>query len=99
VYVLKTFGHLCVSIEESKIKVSELILYPNPGTSQLNIRTAVQRIGGIFTMYDISGKQVFQQNITQSITQINTEHLPAGAYIYNYVHEGKEIENGKWVKK
>ncbi len=77
----------------------ELILYPNPGNAQLNIRTAVQRIGGEFMLYDISGKLVFQQHITESITNINTEHLPSGAYIYNYTHEGVETENGKWVKE
>jgi len=77
----------------------ELILYPNPGNAQLNIRTAVQRIGGEFKMYDISGKLVFQKHITESITNINTEQLPSGAYIYNYIHEGVVIENGKWVKQ
>jgi len=85
--------------KQDKIKVSELIIYPNPSKSNLNIRTAVQRIGGEFKMYDISGKQVLMQQITQSITQVNTEHLPIGTYIYKYVHEGKEIESGKWIKE
>ncbi len=80
-------------------KTYELIIYPNPSKSKLNIRTAVQRIGGEFKMYDISGKEVFRQKIRQSRTQINTEHLPAGVYIYNYVHEGADVESGKWVKE
>ncbi len=100
VYILKVDkeGNLPVSIEKPKIKALELIVFPNPGKLYLNIQTAVQCIGGKFTIYDISGKQVFQQNITQRITQINTAHLPTGTYIYNYVFEGKEIENGKWIK-
>jgi len=91
-------GNLPTSIKGPKIKVRELILYPNPGNAQLNIRIAVQRIGGEFNMYDISGKLVFQQSITESITTINTAYLPSGAYIYNYTHEGEVIESGKWVK-
>ncbi len=59
----------------------------------------MQRIGGEFTIYDISGKHVFMQKITQAITPINTNDLPSGAYIYNYFYEGKEIESGKWIKQ
>ncbi len=101
IYILKVDadGNLPASIKDPKIKAHELILYPNPGSNILNIRTAVQRIGGEFTMYDILGKLVFQQSIIESITTINTEHLPSGAYIYNYTHEGVEIESGKWVKE
>jgi len=100
IYILKVDaeGNLPISIKGPKIKAYEQILYPNPGSTQLNIRTAVQRIGGEFKMYDISGKLVFQQHITESVTTINIEHLPSGTYIYNYSHEGVEIENGKWVK-
>ena len=102
-YLLKVdkFGNGPASLIErqGKIKTHELILYPNPSKSNLNIRTAVQRIGGEFKMYDISGKQVLQQKITQSITQINTNNLPAGAYIYKYIHKNKVIESGKWIKE
>ncbi|MCD4792772.1 MAG: T9SS type A sorting domain-containing protein [Bacteroidales bacterium] len=92
-------GNLPVSINGPKIKAHELILYPNPGNEHLNIRTAVQRLGGEFTMYDITGKLVFQQKITERLTEINTGDLPTGTYIYNYTHKGNEIESGKWVKQ
>ncbi len=100
IYILKVDaqGNPPVSIEEPKIKAQELIIYPNPSRANFNVRTAVQCIGGVFTMYNISGKQVFLQTITDRITQINTEKLPTGAYIYKYMHNGKEIENGKWIK-
>lgn len=100
IYILKvdSEGNLPVSVEDLKIKAHELIIYPNPSKLYLNIRTAVQCIGGKFNMYDISGKQVFEKDIIQSITQIDIEYLPAGTYIYNYVYKGKEIESGKWIK-
>jgi len=57
----------------------------------------MQRIGGKFIMYDITGKQLLQQKITQAITTVNTGNLPSGTYIYKYIHKAKEIESGKWV--
>ncbi len=93
------FGNLPSSIEKTKIKAHELIIYPNPSTTNLNIRAAVQRIGGEFIMYDITGKQILQQKITKAITPINTSNLSSGTYIYKYTHKDKEIESGKWVKE
>lgn len=80
-------------------KTTEQIIYPNPGMSELNIRTAIQRLGGKFTMYDISGKLVFQKLIYESTEKINTNNLPKGNYIYNYIYENEIIESGKWSKK
>ncbi len=90
--------NLPVSIEEHEIKAHELILYPNPGSAHLNIRTAVQSLGGQFCLYDIKGKLVYQQTITERYTEINTEALPAGSYIYSYVLKNHKPETGKWIK-
>ena len=100
-FILKvdSLGNIPTSIKNSTIQVKELIIYPNPSKSSLNIRTTVQRIGGEFKMYDISGIQVLQQKITESVTQINTNNLPTGAYIYKYIHKNKVIESGKWIKE
>ncbi len=92
-------GNISSTNDNNEKTLKELIIYPNPSTTNLNIRTAVQRIGGEFIMYDITGKQILQQKITQAITSINTSNLPSGTYIYKYIHKAKEIESGKWVKK
>ncbi|MEA2042341.1 MAG: T9SS type A sorting domain-containing protein [Bacteroidota bacterium] len=79
------------------IKTSELFLYPNPGTNQIEIRTAVQSLGGIFRLHSINGKQVQQHKITRSITELNTQNLPQGTYIFEYTLNHEILESGKWI--
>ena len=101
IHVLKVDadGNMPTNIENADVEVTELIIYPNPGTNLLQIRTAVQQLGGVFYIYDITGKQIMQQYINTSISQINTSNLPGGTYIYKYINNNKLIETGKWVKK
>jgi len=91
--------NLPASIYESIITAYNLILYPNPGKDFLNIRTAVQSIGGTFSTFDISGKQILSQTINRANTCINTANLPSGIYVYRYTLNNKIIETGKWVKQ
>lgn len=101
IFILKVdeFGNMPVNIEKNTIEQVELIIYPNPGSDILQIRTAVQQQGGEFNMYDLSGKQIIQERINSSITQINTSNLKTGIYIFKYINKGKIIESGKWLKK
>jgi len=89
------------------------IAYPNPGKNVLNIRTALQNAH--VEIYDLSGKLIFNHEITGSITSINTENWPAGVYIWKvYTNQagpstlrwasgtagsGTLVETGKWVKE
>jgi len=93
-------GNLPTSLEEQpNLKTSEQILYPNPGTSELTVRTAVQSLGGEFTLLDISGKTVLQQTINEQITNLNITNLPAGTYLHTYIREGAQTQSGVWVKQ
>ena len=91
--------NLPASIYEPIITAYDLILYPNPVNNFLNIRTAVQSIGGKFSIFDISGKQTLLQQINRANTRINTTNLPSGIYIYRYSLNNKTIETGKWIKQ
>jgi hypothetical protein len=91
-------GNLPVSIEDMENKVHEIILYPNPGRGYLNIRTAIQNLGGKFYLFDINGKLIFQKTISDRFTQINTNTLSTGTYIYSYIYKNKEVGSGKWIK-
>ncbi len=96
---LNSQGNLPVSVPEiSDAKMSELIIYPNPGTAQITVRTASQALGGEFVLCDISGKTVFQTSIKERFTSVSTNALPEGVYVYKYVLNGTVKETGKWVK-
>ncbi len=99
--IIKTNENGTLSVQNNKqinFKTRNLLLYPNPGTDILHIRTAVQSTGGTITLYDINGKQIIQKNISQTNTDINTENIPSGIYLYRYRLNNKLIETGKWIK-
>ncbi len=83
------------TVEENKD--SEIALYPNPGNNTLNICTTLQN--ACVEVYDINGRLVHNQEITDNVTSINVESWPSGAYLWKVVANGKEAESGKWIKQ
>lgn len=71
-------------------------LFPNPGHGILNIRTALQNAH--VKIYDLTGKLIYNQEITDNITSINTEGWPSGSYVWKVISNGKVTESGKWIK-
>ncbi len=95
-----------VGIEEahdSGLKVA--IAYPNPGKDVLNIRTGLQNAR--VEVYDLSGKLICNQEITENVTSINAESWPSGVYVWKvYTNQagpstgsGTLAETGKWIKE
>jgi hypothetical protein len=81
-----------------QFKVSNAILFPNPGTDFLNIQSGPQISGAQFTLYDMQGRPVLQENINTTQLRLPTSNLPAGTYPWQIVFKNKVIESGKWVK-
>jgi hypothetical protein len=100
--VVKFSAEAFVGIEEAHdngLKVA--IAYPNPGKDVLNICTAVtmwQPYNAHVEIYDLNGKLICNQEITENITSINTENWPSGVYVWKVIANGVEAESGKWVK-
>ena len=90
------FGHQYTTIEEQETKHFSSA-YPNPGKNVLNIRTALQNAR--VEVYDMSGKQIYNQEITSNITIINTSYWSSGTYLWKVLVNGKEAESGKWIKE
>ena len=87
-----------VGIEEAHnngLKVA--VAYPNPGTSELNIRTALRNAR--VEVYDAAGRKIHSHEITEEVTPIGTEAWPSGMYVWKVIANGKEAESGKWVKE
>ena len=77
-------------------------VYPNPGKDVLNIRTAVtmwQPYNAHVEIYDLSGKLIYNQEITDNITTIAATSWPSGTYIWKVIANDKEAESGKWIKQ
>ena len=96
--VVKFSAEAFEGIEEAHdngLKVA--IAYPNPGKDVLNIRTGLK--DARVEVYDVSGRMVYGQEITDNITVINTTSWPSGTYIWKVMSNGKEVESGKWIKQ
>ena len=73
------------------------VAYPNPGKDVLNIRTGLK--DARVEVYDMSGRMVYEREITDNITAINTSAWVAGSYVWRVVADGREAETGKWIKE
>jgi len=92
-----------VSIEEAhahNLKVA--VAYPNPGGDVMNIRTSLRNC--TLQVYDMQGRLVYQQEVTDEITSIDASNWTNGTYVWelgtgNGSGNGSRIlESGKWVK-
>ena len=92
-----------VGIEEAHdngLKVA--IAYPNPGKDVLNIRTGLK--DARVEVYDINGRLVHSQALTDNVTGIEAGDWAEGVYVwkvYTGVSTGSTtlVETGKWIKE
>jgi len=86
-----------VNIEEAHAHgFSFVTAYPNPGKDILNIRTTLPK--AYVEIYDLTGKLIYNQEITENITSLDAESWPSGTYVWKVVSDGKDAESGKWIK-
>jgi hypothetical protein len=96
--VVKFPAEAFVGIEEahnSGLKVA--IAYPTPGGNTLNIRTALQNAR--VEVYDVNGRLIHSQAITENVTAIGAEDWAKGVYVWKVMANSKEAECGKWIKE
>ena len=96
-YNIPMFEDGILSVGENDMKTSITNVYPNTGKDMLNIRTALPNAR--IEIYDLSGKLIRNQEITDNITPITTTSWPSGTYIWKVIANGKEAESGKWIKE
>ena len=77
------------------------VAYPNPGGDVMNIRTGLRN--AVLSVYDINGRKIHEQEITDDVTSIDASNWQSGTYIWKLGMRNeelgmKEVETGKWVK-
>ena len=96
--LIKITKEALVGIEEAHdAGFAVAVAYPNPGKDVLNIRTGLK--DARVEVYDINGRMVYRQEITENVTAINATNWSGGTYVWKVVADGKEVENGKWIKQ
>ena len=101
------------SIAETEPLRRKVEAYPNPGGNTFNIRTGLR--DAWVEVYDLNGRLVHRQDITENVTAINTTDWSEGTYVWKvYASDGGPstlrgasgatgsgtlAETGKWVKE
>ncbi len=88
-----------VSVNEGNPVAQNIEVYPNPGTSELNISFSNLGQEAVFTLYSIAGQKVMSQTLETEQSQIATGQLPNGLYVYELSQNGVAVDRGKWVKQ
>jgi ABC-type metal ion transport system substrate-binding protein len=98
IYVVKVDSNgLITWTKEIPTDKQETSIYPNPGTSQLNIKTK----GNLkdFELLNINGQVVIREMLDKNNSIINVESIKPGIYFYRLVDKkNKTVETGKWIK-
>ena len=81
------------NFEEQVFKV-----YPNPGTSVLNVSIPSLSGDNQIEIFDVLGKRIYFQNLTDFNTIINISKWQSGMYIVN-VSNGNSIQTKRFVKQ
>ncbi len=100
IFILKvdSNGEFVSMNENSEIEVKEIIVYPNPGTNELIIRTALND-NIVFELFDSNGSLIKKSKIHSNLTTINTSSLSPGIYFYKFYNNQQVLDAGKWVKQ
>jgi hypothetical protein len=85
-------------IEEDDIEPS-FKLYPNPVTDRLYITTTPEDIPYTFTLWDISGKLLYESVITKADYYLTDIKPSAGFYYYRIIDRSGRISSGKLIFK
>lgn len=83
-------------MQTSDLLANSFSYYPNPVKDVLNLKSDHQ-ISEI-RIYDLTGKEIFAQNIQSSSKEITLSQLETGIYIVRIVINGK-TETFKIIKK
>jgi hypothetical protein len=86
-----------ISAEQGRFMV-----FPNPAGSQFTVAVTetsfMQDYRDLnFTLYDLTGRMVYEQSLTEQATTIQRGDMPTGMYIWHISDAQRNIANGKMV--
>jgi hypothetical protein len=89
-----------VGLDENATPESQIILYPNPASTQITISTppTTSLKNTFLTIIDITGQEVLKYGLTQEQTVIDVSGLSQGVYFVK-VSNDRTVKVGKFVKQ
>jgi hypothetical protein len=101
VFLMKTDddGNIFVGTDENetKIKTTEAILYPNPAQDFIIVDFSLLYKTATLQLIDLAGRTVLERALTSNHQQVDISGVPAGAYVYRIFNSKGLEESGKLV--
>jgi Secretion system C-terminal sorting domain len=77
----------------------QMVVYPNPTISFVNLNIVNYELNNLqFLLYDVNGKEIYNQKITTPQTKIEIENLSKAIYFLQVSNENKLIKTFKIIK-
>jgi hypothetical protein len=89
------YFHTALGIDELKVPMEGIVVYPNPSSDKITIETPVR--GHLF-IHNLNGQQLLHQEIAEPTTTVDVSTLPSGVYVVKLVGE-KGVQVGKFIKQ
>ncbi len=85
-------------VEENHISL-DLDIFPNPTKGLLNLRISDNSYQGLtYQLFDVSGRLLDQQQLTDSITRISMDRYPNATYFLHVTDHQKIMKSFKIIK-
>lgn len=91
-----TFTESPIYLTVVENRPSSICVYPNPGSDKLNVVSPIENC--IIRLYNLQG-QLIKACPFDFATEISTENLPSGIYLWEIWNGSQKGANGKWVKE
>lgn len=97
-YWIVKLGDSTLVSSVGKIGKQDFTIYPSLVEDLLNIRTSESLLNANLSIFNIEGKAITSQKLSNSFTSINISNYPAGIYFVQLI-KNKEIAIEKFMKK
>jgi len=87
-----------LSVNSTVKNNNSAVVYPNPFTSNINVKIENEAKGSSFTIYDAAGIRVLGKVLKETLNSIQL-NLPAGVYFYQIEGKGGAVQTGKIISK
>jgi len=86
-----------LSIEDKLIQKG--LIYPNPATDKIYLKTAINITNMFLTIYDVKGIKVFEIKDYSNNAPINISHLSSGIFLLYVISNDGSVYVDRFVKK
>ena len=100
--LLNTYINAIQSVGVDESANSQGVVYPNPFTSDLNVKFEGSESPSEFVLFDLNGKELIRQGIRSNGDANRIEavsDLSSGMYIYHLCEDEVILKSGKLIKK